>query len=171
MATIASHHGDLNPSKDLTPQGALRHAWYTYLILLATPFVVSLIAIWRLSGEGLTRPDIPVGNFWFISAVAFVVIAGPAAFFYRSRLFRDYWKGNCVPPVAYLRGMRIVWGVLELAGLYALAGAFVTRSLLPNMLPAIVAFMMFVVLWPSGRAMVCEGRGDSDDPERYEEPR
>jgi len=46
-----------------------------------------------------------------------------------------------------------------------------TNSLLPNLLPALVAFMLFLPLWPSGRAMICSQRGNSDDPETYEEPR
>ncbi len=67
-------------------------------------------------------------------------------------------------------GMFTVWGTLEIGGLLSLTGCLVSRSLLPTLLPALAAFMMFVVLWPSGRAMI-NSHGGSDDPEKYGEPR
>jgi hypothetical protein len=171
MATIASHH-DVTSRKEMTPQTALKYAWAAYLTMLAAPFIFFLVIVWYLMNrDGLTRSELPIVNGWFISAVALIVVAGPAAFFARSRLFRPYWKGECVAPRSYLTGMVIVWAALEVGGLYSLVGAFATRSLFPNLLPALAALMMYVALWPSGRAMVCTGRGDSDDPERYEEPR
>ncbi len=73
-------------------------------------------------------------------------------------------------PRQYLKGMYVVWGALEVGGLLSLFGCVMSRSLVPGILPAIAAFVMFVVLWPNGRAMTCAG-GASDDPEKYEEPR
>ena len=74
-------------------------------------------------------------------------------------------------PKSYLVGMLGVWATIEIGGLASLIGCLVTRSLLPTLLPALVAFMLFVPLWPSGRSMICSHKGDSDDPETYEEPR
>jgi hypothetical protein len=170
MAMIASHHGDL-PRKEWTPQVALRYAWYAYLTMLALPFFVFLYALWSLLGRDRLPPNVPLSNAWFVTAVAFIVLASPAAFFMRSRYFRAYYQGDCVAPRAYLKGMAIVWVTLEIGGLYALIGALASQSLLPNFLVALAPFVMFVVLWPSGRAMVANGRGASEDPERYEEPR
>ena len=42
MASIASHQSEINTKRELTPGAALRYAWYGYLILLATPFLMSL---------------------------------------------------------------------------------------------------------------------------------
>jgi hypothetical protein len=59
---------------------------------------------------------------------------------------------------------------LEFGGIIALLGCIVERLLLPNLLPALVAFMFFVTLWPSGKAMV-SSIGNQEDASVYEEPR
>ena len=109
---------------------------------------------------------------WFIGCVAYVVLIVPASFFLRSRFFRAYWNvGECVSPRNYFLGMVSTWVALEIAGLLSITGCLVTRTFAPCIIPAAVAFMAFVMLWPNGRAMVCRDRGESDDPEKYEEPR
>jgi hypothetical protein len=140
--------------------------------MLVLPLLLTLYVVWTLGGATTSeRRDLPLANGWFIASVAYMCLVAPASFFIRSRFFRDYWKGQCVPPRQYLKGMYVVWGALEVGGLLSLVGCLMSRSLLPGLLPAVAAFVMFVVLWPSGRAMVCSDRGASDDPEKYEEPR
>jgi hypothetical protein len=102
--------------------------------------------------------------------MAYLAVAVPAAFFWRSREFKAYWQGHCVSPNRYLRGMLILWLTIEIGGIMALIGCFVSGSLLPNLLPAMVAFMLFTPFWPSGRAMT-NPVGNDDDFEVYEEPR
>ena len=89
----------------------------------------------------------------------------------RSHLFRPYWAGRTVSPRAYLKGTIILWLSLELGGILSMAGCSITHSLLPNLLPAMAAFILFALLWPAGTPMVCPNRGNLDDPERYVEPR
>ena len=170
MATTIATPREIGSRPDLTPQRALQYAWYIYLVLMACPFLLFLYVIWSLMGQGLAR-NTYLSDRWFLSAVAYIVLIVPASFFARSRLFKAYWTGNCVLPRAYIKGMFITWFALEVGGILSLVGCLLSRSLLPSLLPALAAFMMFVVLWPNGRAMICKGRGASDDPERYEEPR
>ena len=66
--------------------------------------------------------------------------------------------------------MLILWLTIEVGGVMALLGCLVSGSLLPNLLPAMVAFMLFTPFWPSGRAMT-NPVGNDDDFEVYEEPR
>ena len=63
-----------------------------------------------------------------------------------------------------------VWVALVIGGLFSLIGCLLYDTLLPDLVPALVAFMFFVTLWPSGRAMT-HHIGDSHDPQVYEEPR
>jgi len=60
---------------------------------------------------------------------------------------------------------------MEVGGLLALAGCLVTQSLSPSLLPALVAFILFIPFWPSGRAMTTPCGAGDDDPENYVEPR
>lgn len=171
MASIASHSANLHPvHKPLTPQTALRYAWYVWVTMLAIPFLLFLYVAWSLMHTP-GRGNQGLSDSWFIASVAYVVFIVPASFFIRSRFFKPYWRGECVPPRDYLKGMFTVWGALELGGILSLCGCLASESLLPSLLPALADFMLFVILWPSGRAMICDRRGASDDPERYEEPR
>ncbi|MDB5321751.1 MAG: hypothetical protein JWN40_3382 [Phycisphaerales bacterium] len=170
MSAIATEHVHRTP--DLTPQTALRYAWWVYLTMLVLPFLMFLYVASSLMGEtGVERRDRPLADGWFIASVVYMVVIAPASFFVRSRFFRDYWTGKCVAPRQYLKGMIVVWATLEIGGLLSLFGCLMSRSLLPGLLPAMAAFVMYVVLWPNGRAMICGARGASDDPEKYEEPR
>jgi hypothetical protein len=172
MATLTSHreHVAAAVGNEWTPQTALRYSWYAFLTLLVIPMLLFLYVVW--SGDRTAdSPDRALAQRWFIGTVAYMVLVVPASFFLRSRYLQRYWSGECVAPADYFRGMMVSWVALEVGGLLSLAGCLVTGTFAPCILPAIVAFMMFVALWPSGRAMICRDRGASDDPEEYEEPR
>jgi hypothetical protein len=172
MATLVSTHaGDRVPGTELAPREALKFAWYIWLAMLAVPFVFSIYVAWQVGDRPHDAIDRPFANFWFIGPIVYLLIAGPAAFFLRSRYFKGYWSGDCVTPRNYLIGMGILWATMVVGGLFAIAGCLFTQSLLPCMFPALVALVMFVIHWPSGRAMICGARGATDDPETYEEPR
>ena len=170
MAATLSHSGHSDARHPLTAQQALKVAWYGYLAMLALPFLYFLFIAWTLMGVPRGRTQ-SIHDGWFLAGVAYMVIVVPASFFVRSRFFRDYWKGEVVSPSDYLKGMYVVWVALEIGGLLSLTGCLASKALVPSLMPAVAAFMMFCVLWPSGSAMVAARRGDSDDPERYEEPR
>jgi hypothetical protein len=174
MATVASHseHSGAPTVDQWTPQMALRYAWFAYLALLVIPLLLFLYTVWNADSSADVSHNRDLATRWFIGCVAYVVLIVPASFFVRSRFFRAYWNvGECVSPRNYFMGMMSTWVALEIAGLLSITGCLVTRTFAPCIIPAAVAFMMFVALWPNGRAMVCRDRGESDDPEKYEEPR
>src|SRR4051794_31725875 len=120
MATLVS-----NPpitQRELTPQSALHIAWLAFLIMAACPFLLFLYAAWQLTGGPTTLRALPLSDRWFLSAVAYMVLVVPASFFVRTRLFKEYYRGGRVSPKHYLTGMLIVWGTLEVGGLYSLTG-------------------------------------------------
>ncbi len=170
MATIVPIHGGNTRSDSLDRKSALQKAWVSWIAMLSTPFLFFLFVCWSLMADGGAPRDLHRGQTWFIMSMAYMAIAVPLAFFWRSHYFKAYWRGDVVPPRAYLVGMLTLWITMEIGGLLSLVGCLVSHSLLPNLLPALVAFVLFVPLWPSGRAMTNHG-GNADDPERYEEPR
>lgn len=170
MAQVASL-GTQVKADELTPDVALRIAWCTWLAMLAVPFAMFLFAVWQvMDREGLASPQTGLARGWFYGSMAYLVIVVPLSFFWRSHVFKAYWTGECVSPRNYLNGMIGMWLTIELGGLLALLGCIVTGSLLPNLLPALVAFLLFTPLWPSGHAMT-RHCGCVEDPELYEEPR
>ena len=170
MAVLVSTHGQGHAGHDMSPTTALKYAWRIWMTMLALPAVLFIFVIWHAGQErGPVDLSHPIG--WFIAAVAYMVLLVPFAFFLRSRYFKNYWRGERVAPRDYLIGMTVLWVALEIGGILSLVGCLVTRSLLPCMFPALVAFGMFAIHWPNGRAMVAAGRGATDDPETYEEPR
>jgi hypothetical protein len=117
-----------------------------------------------------TTADLPLAQNWFIGVMIYMAIGVPAAFFWRSRMFKGYWSGKVVSPRNYLLGMFTIWAALEFGGILALLGCLVSSTLLPNLLPALLAFMLFTPLWPNGHSMT-KPLVNERDPGRYEEPR
>ena len=168
MATIAAVPAQ--QTRQLNPAQALKIAWLAWITLLALPALVFLAVLWRFLDDETLPADPALAQRWFLACMGYLAIAVPAAFFWRSREFKAYWDGQVVSPNRYLRGMLTIWIATEIGGLMALIGCFVTESMLPNLLPAMVAFILFTPFWPSGRAMT-HPVGADDDFESYEEPR
>jgi hypothetical protein len=147
----------------------LRAAWWAYVVLLIFPFTLVAVAI-ALMNTGISSAPRHGVNHWLLIATACLVVGVPVALFYRRRLCGAYFRGDAVPPRQYLVGMLSVWLVLEVGMIVSIVGSYVTASFLPSLLPAIVAFVFFTTLWPTGKMMVSHV-GDSNDPQIYEEPR
>jgi hypothetical protein len=167
MLNAASQNKTMNGS--LTAASAIRIAWITWLTLLIIPFAVFLYIVWKFSnGETTVRHN--EGDIWFLVSALYLLAVVPLSFFWRAHLFKSYDAGHPVHPHKYLFGMMAVWMALEIGGLFSLTGCLIYDSLLPDLIPALVAFMFFVTFWPGGRAMT-HHVGTSQDPEVYQTPR
>lgn len=167
MATIATRGA---VRQELGVVMAMRIAWWTWLVLLLTPFILFLIAAYRITDESaVVNKELARG--WFVGVMAYMCVMAPVSFFWRSHKFKAYWQGDVVAPKDYLMGQVPVWLVLEIGGLLSLIGCLVSKTFVPCILPAVAAFMFFLPLWPSGVAMVRRNVGNVDDPARYQEPR
>lgn len=171
MADIAIQDGasGARHTGNLTVRTALMLAWMTWAVFLIVPFILFLCVLWTLMYHESAVARIETHT-WFLAASAYLLVVVPASFFWRGRLFKIYWSGHPIPPAKYLYGMLTIWAALEFGGIIALLGCFFEQSLLPNLLPALIAFMFFVTLWPSGRAMV-SSKGGEEDASLYEQPR
>ena len=170
MATIATRGTIGSGPNELGPVMALRIAWWTWLVLLLAPFILFLCVAYQLKDDSVAANP-GLSNAWFLWTMGYLCVVTPAAFFWRSHLFKPYWNGDVVTPRNYLIGMASVWVALEIGGILALLGCLLSHAYLPGMLPAIAAFMFFLPFWPSGEAMVRRNVGNADDPGRYKEPR
>jgi hypothetical protein len=167
IATLTVPDGDRS---ELSPRQALRIAWCCWLILLSIPALVFLIVMWRMMDGGVSGLGGAASERWFLATMVYLAIAVPTSFFWRSHVFKAYSAGKSVAPRNYLQGMLTVWLAMEIGGILALVGCLMTGSLLPNLVPAMVAFILFIPFWPSGGAMT-RPVGNEDDAENYEEPR
>lgn len=158
------------PGDTMSPHTALRIAWVAWLVMLISPFALFLWMLWSL-GEWQSRHLIPKDNTgWFLASSFYLIIAVPFSFFWRGHIFKAYWIGKPVSANHYLFGMISIWVALEIGGLVSLFGCVATHTMLPNLMPAMIAFMFFVTLWPNGRAMI-KPAGQYNDPEFYQEPK
>jgi len=155
---------------EFTPEVALRVAWATWVILLLAPLILlGAVALNLVKNAPPRGADAVAADAWFIGVLLFIGVAAPAAFFVRGRIFRQYWAGAPVTPGAYVAGMVVIWATLEVGGVLSLVGCLVTGST-PMLLPSLLALGIFALSWPNGQAMVGHD-GNSEDPQRYEEPR
>jgi hypothetical protein len=171
MAVVATSAFHESGSDGLPPSAAMRRAWIAWLIMLVVPFLLFVVAVWyatwiREGGSSHTT----LNQVWFIIAMIYLIVVVPASLFWRSHIFKAYWQGNTVSPRNYLHGMISVWVALEIGGLFSHVGCIVGGSLVPCLLPALIAFMFYILMWPNGHAM-SHTTGGTDDPALYEEPR
>jgi len=153
---------------DLAVPKALHRAWICWAILLAVPFLFLQWVIWRLGTEETAGATAQSGK-WFAAAMIYLVIVLPGSFFWRGHLFHDYWQGRPVPPHKYILAIISVGAALAVGGIFSMVGCLVTRSFMPNLIPALMALLLFAMHWPTGRAMV-KPVGHVEDPQIYEEP-
>ncbi|MGD0767674.1 MAG: hypothetical protein ABSB42_05690 [Tepidisphaeraceae bacterium] len=168
MADIAIQDGAAGAAS-LSVRTALRLAWATWTILLIIPFLLFLGVVWTLMFHEPARVH-PESQTWFLASSGYLLVVVPASLFWRGRIFKSYWSGQPIAPAKYLYGMLSIWTALVFGGIISLLGCFADRSLLPNLLPALLAFMFYATLWPSGRSMV-RSMGDAEDAGVYEAPR
>jgi hypothetical protein len=147
----------------------LRAAWWAYVVLLILPFTLLAVVV-AFKKTGLTLAPSHGVNRWLLLEAAYLVVGIPAALFYRRHLCSAYFRGDAVPPRLYLVGMFTVWLALEVGMILSIIGCYATASFLPGLLPAIIAFVFFITLWPTGKMMVSHV-GESEDPQIYVEPR
>jgi hypothetical protein len=169
MANLATPGGVVGSGSTLSVRQAIRIAWVVWVVLLVIPFLLFMVDVWEVVIRGATSLE-PARTGWFLAASVYLLVAVPASFFWRGHVFKGYWSGQTIAPGKYLFGMISMWAALVIGGIFSLIGCLVDRSLLPNLLPALVAFMFYVTLWPSGRAMV-RHVGHLEDASMYEEPR
>jgi hypothetical protein len=158
-----------SPDGGLTTHKAIRIAWVVWLTLLVIPFFLFLYIVWKFA-DNESAAGSNDGVAWFVLSAIYMLAVVPVSFFWRNLLFQSYWSGHPVHPNKYLSGMVAMWIALVVGGLLSLLGCLYSGAMLPDLLPALVAFMFFVTLWPSGRAMT-QRVGNAEDPEVYEEPR
>jgi hypothetical protein len=146
----------------------LQLAWTTWLVLLATPFVVLPFALHMTpDGRGSgPRPDL--AEKWFLIVMVYLLVALPLALVIRGYLFKSFWRGRGVLPRSYFIGMFAVWAVVALAGLTAELVCVATATLVPNILPALLALFIYLMFWPTGTAM--EPPATDRNPEIDQEP-
>lgn len=170
MATLVNDQTGPKDYEGWNPESALKHAWYWYGGLMAVPTLMFIYMVWWFLQRD-PQAQVESRWTWLMATVAFMAIAIPASIFARSRLFRAYWQGESVAPRVYLMGMTLVWATIVVSGLASMVGCMMSGTLLPNLVPALVAFVVYLTMWPSGRVMIGERQGLSEDPEHYEEPR
>lgn len=153
-----------------TRGGTYGLAWAVWLAYLVTPlFVVIGSILFLMVSNGAVHKGL--GETWFITMMIWIAVGIPLAFYVRSRMyFSRYWEGKTVSPRQYFRGMLLVWTVIELAGVLSMIGCLVTGELIPNLIPALLAFVVFLTQWPNGSAMTLT-TGHKDDSSVFQYPR
>ncbi len=170
MSTMAttlplSSDADLDPQyrpRLLTPQRAISRAWILWGVGLLIPMVFSFVVVLAvLSGVG--NDSDRTASVWFVISGIWLGLSVPLAFWLRSYCFKSYWQGRVVEPRSYIKGMVWIWGSLVLGALLALLGVLLSGQLMPGLLVAGLALMLYLPFWPSGRAMTLPVGGEDDD--------
>ena len=169
MTQITLPGGEKAPHHELTVKAALKRAWIAWTTLLIAPFLFLQAAIWYMDSKA-AAPLHADTQAWFIGAMGYLVLVVPAMFFWRKHLFREYWLGKPVEPGKYIAATVTAGVALAIGGIISLIGCLVTNQYMPNLIPGFMALVLFVLHWPTGKAML-KGCGHEVDEAHYEEPR
>lgn len=131
---------------------ALRAAQVWWVTFLATPLVALAVGWWALAGQGAPT-ERAIGVWLAVTAMVWLLVAGPAVFVLRGHCFRAAWTGRPISPRRYLRGVVSTWAVLEVGALSAVVSCLVGHALLPGAAVLAVALATLALLPPSARAL------------------
>ena len=84
--STATASASVHARDELSPDTALRIAWFCWLGFLAVPFVLFLYVCWSLMDNTEPR-DLNAANGWFIASMVYLIVVVQLAFFWRSRIF------------------------------------------------------------------------------------
>ena len=157
---------------------ALRQAWGIYFVFAAVPPLVMIATIFFLilwgPGSGVFGPRVIAespgwGWTWLLVGMFWLSITVPLTFWVRRGFWREYYSGGTVRAADYLKGNVAIWMPLVIAGVMGFVGFAATRYV-ASLFTSVMAFIIFLTLFPNGHAMT-RAVGDHDDPGVYEEPR
>jgi|GEM_PF-750338 len=165
------HHSGRLRDRIETRGGAYAVAWGIWFTFLVTPlffFLGTLIYLLAWPGR---ETNYELGQTWFIIMMVMIAAGVPFFFYLRSRLhFYGYRSGRSATPRQYIMGMTLVWSWLVLIGMLSILGCIATGDIGPNIIPALLAFIVFITQWPNASALV-NRTGHLDDPSLYLHPR
>ena len=164
------HEHEIRVGGDAPAARALQLAWIIWVGLVLLSLAGMAVALFLVTSSPATAGSDVAASRWSWVTGGYLVIAVPAAFFWRSRLFRGYWHHEAVAPRSYLLGMSAVWLALTIGAVLGAVGCVATRTLVPNGALAAVAVVTMLTLWPKGTAMT-RPVGNPGDVGEYEEPK
>jgi hypothetical protein len=147
----------------LTPRVALRIAWAAWVVLLLLPYAILPFALHETVSAPASRSNPRVASAWFLGIMLCLFLALLFAVVWRIPKLRSYWLGDPVRPRRYLCGMATLWGALMICGVVAELVCASTATFVPNVLPAAVALLAYVILRPEGSVMTAPVEA-SDEP-------
>ena len=141
-----------------------------FLLLLIPLFLFLGTIVYLLGSTAPTaRPEL--GQAWFLTMMVAIAAGVPLAFYVRGKaFFYGFWSGRTVTPHQYIYGSLVVWTVIEAIGILSLVGCLVSGDLAPNLVPALIAFVVFVTQWPNATALY-KNTGNRDDSSEFVHPR
>ncbi|MFP4144900.1 MAG: hypothetical protein ACLFV3_07115 [Phycisphaeraceae bacterium] len=126
----------------------LRLIWAAMLMSQLVFFLV--VAFVLTEARGAT-PDLHpmlgwIGVGWFVAATAM-------GYFARNQIYKSAWREHAIAPGGYLTGNLVLLALLESVGLFSIIALLVTGVMVPEILPAIGALVVFAINFPTGHAM------------------
>ena len=152
--SLKGESGDSRSARALMPERALELAWTIWFILLAVPFIVLPFLLHMTPGADGRAPNPRLARDGFAAIVSAIAIAVPVSLMLRVILLGRLWHSHDAHPRRYFVAMLIGWLVLTLGGIAAEVVCVFTGTLLPNVVIAVAALLVYLNVWPRGTPMV-----------------
>ncbi len=103
-----------------------------------------------MSTEPIPREQLML-LFYVAMGMCFATI--PLGLFIRGQVFKAGWVGDVVKPANYLQGCLVAWAMCEGTAVFSLVICLLSRTFVPYAIPAVIASVVLLALWPNGRAL------------------
>jgi hypothetical protein len=140
-----------SPDSNLTPLQAQRLARVLWGALLLGQIAFATVVIFVVqTGSGGARHQV---DFLVWVAAGACVIGIPFGYFIRNEVYKKNWQSEVIRPGGYLTGNLVLWALGEGVALFSLSAALANGCLFPDLLPALPAFAVHLINFPTGKAM------------------
>ena len=145
-----------DPMQNQTPAQALLTTRILWAALLIGPLIFVGIASQIFKGPPPPNSD-DLQKFLPLVVCAFALVELPVLYLVRGITFKKNRENDAVTPRGFLTGNLMLFAGCEGLMLFAIVTWIVTRIIMPTVLPGVLALLVMLVNFPTGRAMYADG--------------
>ncbi|QDU32419.1 hypothetical protein KS4_04510 [Poriferisphaera corsica] len=111
---------------------------------------ITLLALFR---GRMPNPQPELAPTITIALIVIFLVTTPLTFFIRMQTYKKHWKGDRISPQAYIFATLLVVTAQQAIFLVSVAAAFITQAYLVTLVPAMLALLVQLANYPTGKPL------------------
>ena len=146
----------MNQPSRANPQIQLRSLRFIWGALLGGQILFASFALWLVQSRSADAPSLlprEISDMLFYINLFMLVILVPTAYSVRNQIYKRNWVGQAITPDGYFIGNLVLFMICEAISVKGLVVSVITATAWPTLLPALGAWVVLCVNFPTGRAL------------------